>query len=162
MKLFVCLLTRSSSAVRLGVRMGACGTLGSLPRLGGKGSRGTPLDISFKEDILLSIFWPGGRLTLTANGPLRRERLWTSLFTITLRLIVSLAFWSSLPFTIHQWYGADRKGCLVIIDPWGSLKWHMLQWTNSAEDLWPLMLRHVTSVTQKWMPEPLDRSTTIM
>lgn len=55
-KLFACLLTRSSSAVRSGVRVGACGTLGSLPRLGGKGSRGRPLHTSFREDILFVFF----------------------------------------------------------------------------------------------------------
>lgn len=44
-------LTRSSSAVRLGARTGACGTLGSLPRFGGKGSSGKPLHTSFREDI---------------------------------------------------------------------------------------------------------------
>lgn len=49
---YVRLLTLSSSAVRFGVRFGACGTLGSLPRPGGKGSRGKPLHISFREDIL--------------------------------------------------------------------------------------------------------------
>ena len=54
-KLLMCSLTRSSSAVRLGVLTGAWGTLGSLPRLGGKGSRGKPLHISFKEDIPPSI-----------------------------------------------------------------------------------------------------------
>lgn len=53
--LTVCQLTLSSSAVRLGVRIGACGTLGSLPRLGGKGSRGRPLHMPFKEDILQSV-----------------------------------------------------------------------------------------------------------
>lgn len=42
--------------MRFGVRIGACGTLGSLPRLGGRGSRGKPLHISFKVDILLRIF----------------------------------------------------------------------------------------------------------
>lgn len=49
------LLTRSSSAVRLVVRIGAWGTFGSRPRLGGKGSRGKPLHISFKVDMLLGI-----------------------------------------------------------------------------------------------------------
>lgn len=53
---FVCLLTLSSSAVRLGVRIGACGRLGSLPRLGGRGFRGKPLHMSFKDDIPLSVF----------------------------------------------------------------------------------------------------------
>lgn len=41
-------LTRFSSAVRFGVRTGAWGTSGSLPRLVGSGSRGNPLQSSFK------------------------------------------------------------------------------------------------------------------
>lgn len=41
--------------MRFGVRIGACGTFGSLPLLVGKGSRGRPLHISFKVDILVSI-----------------------------------------------------------------------------------------------------------
>lgn len=54
---------------------------------------------------------------------------------ITLCLIVSLAFWSSLPSSVHQWDSADREGCLVIIDPLGSLEWHALLWTNTDADL---------------------------
>lgn len=108
------LLTRSSSAVRLGVRMGACGRLGSLPRLGGRGSRGSPLHMSFREDILHSVACH----TLDEQRAWRHssdretERHCASIFKILRAATVCptprLAFWLSLPFRINQWKGAGR------------------------------------------------------
>lgn len=48
-------LTLSSDRERLGVRMGAWGTLGFLPLFGGRGSRGSPPQSSFKVDMLFPV-----------------------------------------------------------------------------------------------------------
>lgn len=93
-KLSACVLTRSSSDVRLGVRVGACGTLGSLPRLGGSGSRGNPLHMSFKEDILSHT-----HLVIVLSGE-KALKIHSSLYCLTGRLC---------PFTIHQWCNTDEK-----------------------------------------------------
>lgn len=133
-------LTRSSSAVRLGVRMGACGTLGSLPRLGGSGSRGKPLHISFKEDILERIFCHTreqttmkAALTLSSNRPLWREKLWGRWPSPYCLIGFLVVFPLRNPPMVRR--------CLVIIYHDGSFKQDMLQWTNTTSEALP---NHIT------------------
>lgn len=116
-------LTRSSSAVRLGARTGACGTLGSLPRFGGKGSSSKPLHTSFREDI--------------PSGPVSLSVLWSSL--------ESEDGWSTTTgehpslhpaFKTHQWRSAGRYVFGIYWFP-ECLKRRMQQKTNIATDHGP-------------------------
>lgn len=101
-------LTRSSSAVRSGVLMGACGRPRSLPLLGGSGSRGSPLHRSFREHILLCrpSVCPLVCLSVWTCGD--SERLHASLEDFRGSHCLSLAGWSSLPFGINQWGAPGR------------------------------------------------------
>lgn len=168
-----CLLTRSSSAVRLGVRIGACGTLGSLPRLGGKGSRGKPLHISFKEDILLSIFChtlgqrPGGRdhawepHCKRSSVERKTVDLWrfegdhSSPYFLIGFLVV---------FALHNPPMARRGQKRVFGNYWSLREFEVAHASVDKHCCKPLTLNAQTcnSVKQNCMPEPLDRSTTIM
>lgn len=104
----MCVLTRSSSAVRSGVLMGACGRLGSLPLLGGSGSRGSPLHRSFRKDILLCrpSVCPVVCLSVWTCGA--SQTLHASLEDFKGSHCLSLAGWSSLPFGINQWGAPGR------------------------------------------------------
>lgn len=130
----VYLLTRSSCAVRLGVLIGACGTPGSRPGLDGNGSRGKPLQISFKSDILLD--FPS---TTTVEqqtemwGPKKNLYCWRFDAITPHRCVL----WLSCPSMIHQWQLAARKTCLVIIDR------VLLKKKNMTRELCPLMLQQV-------------------
>ena len=65
-------LTRSSAAVRWGVRVGAWGVPGSLPRFNGNGSASRPLQISSRVDILTASY----RSLLQPHCPPEGEWSW--------------------------------------------------------------------------------------
>lgn len=71
--------------------MGACGRSGSRPLLGGSGSRGKPLQRSFRRDMVLVVV-----LDVDSN---RHD----GLEDFKNRETLSLAAWWSLPFRTDQW-----------------------------------------------------------
>lgn len=170
-KVIKVLLTRSSSAVRLGVRIGACGTLGSLPRVGGKGSRGKPLHISFKEDILFSIFRhtlehkPGDRdhtgdwRQLSPSLQILREKTENSLRSegdpSSLYCLIGFLVVFALRSPPMVWHGQK----MVFGNYWSLREFEVDKHRHRPlnPDTWTC-----NSVKQTCVPEPLDRSTTIM